>query len=643
MPLALLAALAAVATPVPAPPSLVRHGSLALDPAATRIATIDSVWVQGQPAAGHGVLAIRDTGGKAIGRYDPCGTCGYEGLTWSPNGKSLAFIASGGGTATLYVLEKGVSRKVTSIAGLASTPRWSADGRTIAFLATEAAHKQTGATQPGVRQVGLIGTTDDSRRIAIVPAGGGAYRPISPQGTFVYEYGWTPDGKGFVGTAAEGNGDNQWWVAGLRAFPIEGPMRVIAAPKMQMNYPRVSPDGKSVAFIGGLMSDFGSIGGDVYVVPLLGGGAPRNLTPGYEATFNAIEWRGGRIVAGLIRSGSEGTAIVDPANGVSAVSVAPVSISANDGTFALDRSGAHAATVVEGFTAAPHIAFGPLGRMRTIVDENAGLDGFVHAYDIRWRRDGREYQGWLVAPAPGGTNRFDVHADPVVKQPMVTVIHGGPASATTPRFGWTGTNKDLLAHGYWLFQPNPRGSYGYGEAVVRANVQDFGGKDLGDILAGIDQVEKQAPIDDARLGVYGHSYGGYMTMWTVTHSQRFKAAVAGAGISDWVAYYGQNGIDQWMVPYFGATAYDDPKVYDRLSPIRYIKAVKTPTFLYVGERDVECPAAQSLEYWHGLRAIGVPTELMIYADEGHGIRQPKNIADLTQRLVGWFDQYLGGK
>ena len=132
-----------------------------------------------------------------------------------------------------------------------------------------------------------------------------------------------------------------------------------------------------------------------------------------------------------------------------------------------------------------------------------------------------------------------------------------------------------------------------------------------------------------------------MAMWTVPHSNRFKAAVAGAGIADWVAYYGQNGIDQWMVPFFGASAYDDPKVYDRLSPIRYIRDAKTPTLIYVGERDVECPAAQSLEYWHGLKAVGVPTELVIYQDEGHGIRQPAHIGDLQQRMLGWFDRYLG--
>ena len=131
-----------------------------------------------------------------------------------------------------------------------------------------------------------------------------------------------------------------------------------------------------------------------------------------------------------------------------------------------------------------------------------------------------------------------------------------------------------------------------------------------------------------------------MTMWTVTHSQRFKAAAAGAGIADWVAYYGQNGIDQWMIPYFGASAYDDPGIYDRLSPIRSIKAARTPIFLYVGEHDVECPTEQTREFWHGLREFNVPTSLVIYADEGHRLVKPEHVADLNHRLVDWFDRYL---
>ena len=224
---------------------------------------------------------------------------------------------------------------------------------------------------------------------------------------------------------------------------------------------------------------------------------------------------------------------------------------------------------------------------------------------------------------------------------MIVLVHGGPSAASTPGYVATGTVHDLLQHGFFVFEPNPRGSYGQGEAFTRANIRDFGGGDLSDILAGVDAVEKAAPIDDARLGVYGHSYGGFMTMWTVTHSTRFKAAVAGAGIANWSSYYGENGIDQWMIPFFGSSFYEDPAIYDKLSPIRSIRNARTPTFIYVGELDVECPAAQSLEFHHGLDAIGVPNSLVIYAGEGHGIRKPEDVKDLKDRINGWFDKYLG--
>jgi dipeptidyl aminopeptidase/acylaminoacyl peptidase len=223
---------------------------------------------------------------------------------------------------------------------------------------------------------------------------------------------------------------------------------------------------------------------------------------------------------------------------------------------------------------------------------------------------------------------------------MITNVHGGPSAATIPDYISSGTIRGLVEHGYFVFMPNPRGSYGQGEAFTAANVKDLGGGDLQDILKGVDAVEATNPVDERRLGIFGHSYGGFMTMWTVTHTNRFHAAVAGAGIANWMSYYGQNGIDQWMLPFFGASPYDDPTVYDRLSPIRTIKAAKTPTFIYVGDRDVECPAAQSQEFWHGLKAVGDVTTLVVYPNEGHAIRAPEHRKDLADRILAWFDRYL---
>ena len=156
----------------------------------------------------------------------------------------------------------------------------------------------------------------------------------------------------------------------------------------------------------------------------------------------------------------------------------------------------------------------------------------------------------------------------------------------------------------------------------------------------MDSIEARLPIDKHREGLMGWSYGGFMTMFGVTQTTRFRAAVAGAGLSDWLSYYGENSIDQWMVPFFGATVYDDPAVYAKSSAINFIKNVKTPTLVVVGDRDGECPAPQSFEFWHALRAEGVKTQLVVFPNEGHGFRDPNHIRDLEAREVAWFAENM---
>jgi acylaminoacyl-peptidase len=222
----------------------------------------------------------------------------------------------------------------------------------------------------------------------------------------------------------------------------------------------------------------------------------------------------------------------------------------------------------------------------------------------------------------------------------VVVVHGGPAASCLPNWpGWP-FEAPLASQGYFVLCPNPRGSYGQGEAFTQANVKDFGYGDFRDIMAGADEVLKQAPVDARRIGLTGWSYGGYMTMWGVTQTHRFRAAVAAAGLSNWLSYYGQNDIDQWMIPYFGASVYDDPKVYERSAPITFIKQTKTPTLVVVGERDGECPAPQSFEFWHALKTLGVPTELVVYPGEGHMFSQPDHQRDLVRRMLDWFGKYM---
>jgi len=640
---ALLPTLALAAAATPDLGVLHQYASLALSGDGQYIVSVETIRQPNATTEGHGAVVVRSKQGEVQARLDPCAKCKYSGVAWSPDGKRFVFTGSDDGVAFLYgaspeAAHKGnfTSSRLVELKGLLASPRWSADGRSIAVLATAGAHKETGATQAGAREVGEIGESEDSQRIAVVDAAGGALKFVSPDGTFVYEYDWRPDGRGFVATAAQGNGDNNWWVAKLQSFALDGTARILAAPPMQMNFPRVSPDGRKVAFIGGLMSDFGSVGGDIYVVDSESGEAshatPSDITPDFKGSFTSIAWRGHQLVATVVIGAQMGTALVDPTGkGVQQVHLQSATYEAADGRVALDAAGKHAAAVSQSFERAPHIEYGPLGKLQPVTHDNDGQKPAAVARSISWESDSFSVQGWLLSP---------LQVDPGKSYPMIVVVHGGPASAVTSRYLWDQMTAGWLRNGYFVFMPNPRGSYGQGEAFTRANVRDFGGGDLRDDLAGIAAAEKVAPIDDSRLGVYGHSYGGFMSMWIVTHSQRFKVAAAGAGVSDWVAYYGQNGIDQWMIPYFGASAYDDPAVYDRLSPIRTIKSARTPVFLYVGERDVECPSDQTREFWHGLRSVGVPTSLFIYADEGHSFHKPENVTDLNRRLVDWFDRYL---
>jgi dipeptidyl aminopeptidase/acylaminoacyl peptidase len=243
-----------------------------------------------------------------------------------------------------------------------------------------------------------------------------------------------------------------------------------------------------------------------------------------------------------------------------------------------------------------------------------------------------EIQGWLLYP---------LNYDPSKRYPMVVSVHGGPGAGEKPAWPEAFFALALLSQeGYFVFFPNPRGSFGEGEAFTAANVKDFGYGDFRDILAGVESVVKTLPVDDHRVGIAGWSYGGYMSMWAVTRTSRFRAAVAGAGIANWQSYYGENDIDQWMIPFFGASVYDDPEVYARSSPLTFIKNVKTPTLILVGDRDGECPAPQSFEFWHALKTLGVETQLLVYPDEGHMIWQVEHERDVTTRTIEWFNEHL---
>jgi dipeptidyl aminopeptidase/acylaminoacyl peptidase len=613
--------------------------NLALSPDAATLATVegDMPISGGRPVIRDLVLRHLPSGDAT--RIDlPCGAvaqCWPDSPAWSPDGKHLSFALRkpGSHARSVYQLNADGSglTELVSFGGTIIDLQYSRDGR-LAVLATESAKKEVGAVEAGAPVTGDADDAPPEQRIAILDHG--ALTWSSPADLFVYEYDWLPDGSGFVGTAATGDGDNNWWVAKLYGFNSAG-ARVLYAPpdrQHQIAAPLVSSDGNSVYFISGLMSDFGSTGGDIYRVPA-GGGVATDLTPSMAASATELALGcSGMILAETLHGDRAELVALDGGSGSAAVHAlwgGPESIGVSRHSFTC-KDGGTGAVVRQSFTEAPELAFGQIGQWRAVTHANAAIGVNSTAQSVSWKSDGADAQGWLLLP------KSPAKADPL---PMITLVHGGPSAAATPRYPSPLVRK-LLDQGYALFLPNPRGSFGQGTAFQAANYRDLGYGDLKDILAGIDAVEKQAPIDDKRLGIMGHSYGGFMTMWTVTQNNRFKAAVASAGIADWQSYYGENGIDQWMIPFFGQSVYDDLAAYAKSSPINFIKQVRTPTFVWVGENDVECPAPQTQEFWHALHALNVPTSMMIYPNEGHAMVDPEHIADAERRTLAWFDKYL---
>jgi dipeptidyl aminopeptidase/acylaminoacyl peptidase len=597
--------------------------------------------------------------------------CRESDIAWEPDSKALAFFsdcAAPGDQADLYLsrLDGNPAHRLTRLNGYEGSPAFSPDGKAIAFLYVEGATRPAGALAAMKPPAGVIGEDGvEIQRVAMVPVNGTAPvvpTMVTPANLHVYEFDWSPDSKSQVYIAADPPGENNWWVAKLYTQSVSGEPKAILAPAdvagplhgMQIAVPRWSPDGKTIAFIGGLMSDQGSTGGDVWIVPA-GAGTPHNLTPGRPTSPAWIEWGDDEHIfvselAGgnsqLVRFRLQGDRTSEGVVTTYGAPILSIPGSVSDGRLEMSLSSTadHSMFVfrastfdrpMEIYAAKPGTVMSSgLEGVTQLSHLNDGVEpAWGKSVSLSWKNELFHVQGWLMLPKD---------YDPAKKYPLIVEVHGGPAAAAVAQWGPRGgiSAQAFSAMGYFVLEPNPRGSYGQGEEFTQANRKDFGYGDLRDILAGVDAVIAKYPVDPERVGLTGWSYGGFMTMFAVTQTGRFKAAVAGAGISDWLSYYGENSIDQWMIPYFGATVYDDPAVYAKSSAIDFIKQAHTPALVVVGDRDGECPAPQSYEFWHALRDEHVPTELVVYPNEGHGFVDPAHRRDVMERTVEWFARYM---
>jgi dipeptidyl aminopeptidase/acylaminoacyl peptidase len=652
---------------------------VAISPDAKHVAWVESLPGKNGALSPNFAIYVANTENAANPRRISAGTgdAAEHDVAWSPDSTRLAFLSDSGSPGQLQLCVAVVARPpvpkaaakpaagahraalktapaisaasapllpvpavrpMTKLKGFLATPKWSPDGKTIAILFTQNAARAASPLVAEAPAVGVIAEDIHEQRLTLIDEKTGAVRQLSPLDLNVYEYDWSPDGKQLVVTAAHGSGDDNWYLAQLAIVDIAtAATETILEPSMQIAFPRWSPDGSSIAFIGGLMSDEGSVGGDIYTVPAAGGEA-KGVSPNATITPSSLYWQpdSKTILFGAVTNGQAGIGSLDLASGtIHPLWEGAETISSEQFGVGLSLAadGESTAIVRQSFQHPPEVWAGHVGGWKQVTHRNEKLESaWGSAESLNWTSDAFTIQGWLIYPDDYDSSKI---------YPLVVVPHGGPASAVTP--SWPGRARyfgALPAAGYFVLEPNPRGSYGQGEAFTRANVKDFGYGDFRDIMAGIDAATKAATIDTNRIGITGWSYGGYMTMWAVTQTNRFRAAVAGAGLANLQSYYGENGIDQWMIPYFGASVYDDPGVYARSSPITFIQKARTPTLVIVGERDGECPAPQSYEFWHALKSAHVPSELVVYAGEGHHFADPAHSRDVIARAISWFQRFL---
>ena len=498
----------------------VLYGDIALSPDGERVAWVQSTAAKAKPKPLYLMSVTGNATATRVSLPEENGERVDSDPVWAPDSKTIAFFSTAGekdDQRQIWTVNADGSnpQKLTTLQGYAARPHWLPNGKEIAFLYIEGAGGG-GPLLAAPSTTGVIDTAIHNQRIALLDLATRKVRQVSPGDLHIYDFDCSPDGKTLVASAAPGPGDNNWWIAQIYTVDLaNGSALSIYKPSLQVAIPRWSADGKSIAFIEGLMSDEGFHGGDLFTISATGQGLT-NRTPKRRSSVSSFFWLTPErvLLTEYVGGGSAISELHLADNSLHTVWQAPEGFHAfgNFPNFALARDSKVAALVRSSFETPPEVWAGPSGKLHQLTHENAGLKPtWGKAENLEWTSEGKKIQGWLIPPAEVASGR---------KYPLVVLIHGGPAGVTTPDWPASfGMSRAIIAalskRGYYVFLPNPRGSYGQGEDFTRANVKDFGGGDLRDILAGIDTALKRYPIDPRRLGVTGWSYGGFMTMWTL--------------------------------------------------------------------------------------------------------------------------------
>ncbi len=543
---------------------------------------------------------------------------------WSPDGRTLAFLSDREDTTQIWLLstEGGEASKLTSGKNAIETFRWSPDGKRIAFLATDPRTAEEEKKQKDQDDARVIDVDRKPSRVWTIDVASKAVKAITAAPWTFREIEWLPGGESLLASGTDRPNDEHRGLERLcRIALADGKVETLLTPKGPFGRVQVSQDGKTVAFVSS--PEDGPTAQDIFLMPLATH-EPKNLTgPIKDRPVLGYQWLNGTELAALFNNGFH--------TELDAVGGAPRKLVSDDAldisAFTVSRQG-KVAYVAESAAVPPELFFE--GKPVSHFNDALKSAGLAPAELFRYKSfDGTPIEAALYR-APGATAGRP--------QPLVVLVHGGPAGDWRNRFD--ALTQLLVAHGYAVMQPNIRGSIGYGQKFLTANRADWGGGDFKDVMAGVDDLVRRKIADPARLAIAGWSYGGYMAEWAITQTDRFKAAISGAGMADLATEFGTEARpegDEW---YFG-TPYENLAAFQKDSPIVYIKNAKTPTLILQGEADTTDPVSQSQMLYRGLKRYNVPAEFVVYPREPHGLRERHHIVDRYRRSLDWIEKYLG--
>lgn len=572
-----------------------------------------------------------------------------SGPRWSPDCRFIAFLSTRSGKANLFVMRAsgGEAWALTAYEKTVITAvHWSPDGTRLGFLMAEPPDEEKEKARKAKDDPLVFDVDLDFARLYVVPFAIGPRTLPEPVrvtggGSHAAAFEWLPDCSRLAVAARPSPVADTWPETRLVLVEAGGGEPTDLGPCADyVPALTVSPDGRWVACQTGDPPIRWAMGGRVVLYPT-GGGEPHPLaaTPdGQTIPFGwssdsrevyVLDWRGvGTSLLALPIDGGQPRPLADT---TLLLTLPAVSASGRIAAVGQDLDQPNAVYVLE--DGSPRMAACPA------LPAEWPRAALPRAEVIHWQApDGTTIEGILTYP---------LEYRPGARCPLIVSVHGGPAGVFVRSY--TGSLEGyahlaaLAERGYAVLRPNPRGSSGYGLAFRRANERDWGYGDFQDIMAGVDHLVAQGLADPDRLGILGWSYGGFMTSWTITQTQRFKAACVGAALTNPISFNGTADIPSFLPDYFGAEFWDDLDAYRRHAPVLHAGSVRTPALIQHGEADVRVPVSQGREYYNALKRRGVPTELVIYPRQDHAFVEPRLIIDLRRRSVAWLDRWILGR